>query len=158
MLCLTRESGYGLTALAYLAETPGRFVCARQIAERLGASTALVMKVLKRLAAAGRVASARGADGGYRLACDPAEVAMVDLIDDLEGPIRDSDCLRGRTRGDRDCEHIADCEFADPVHRLHRMLRDFLRNLTLAEIMGLGAGQGAASVAAPARPRDAGSE
>ena len=137
MLALTKRVGYGLIALTHLAQGPaGRLESAREIAERFGISTSLLMNILKELAAAGIVESVRGARGGYRLAQDPAEITFADLIEVIEGPVRLAKCITGDL-GDEDeslCSLMGKCPIMDPVHRVHRKVHDFMKQLTLAEI------------------------
>jgi Rrf2 family protein len=135
MLSITKKTGYGLIAMAYLARLgEAELASARQIAERFGVPMSLLMNVLKELAAAGYVESVRGAHGGYRLAEDPGEISLADLVTAVEGPIRLAECLRGKGRDKMICNVVDRCPIADPIHRVQRMLSDFLKNVTLAEI------------------------
>ncbi len=94
MLSLTKKTGYGLIAMAHLAELPeGRVASAREIAELYGIPTALLMNVLKDLAAAGYVESLRGSRGGYRLARRPEGVNLADLVAAIEGPVPQAECV-----------------------------------------------------------------
>ena len=137
MLALTKKTGYGLIAMVHLASLPeGELASARRIAERFGVPKSLLMNVLKRLAATGYVQSVRGSRGGYRLAKPPDEISLVDVAGELEGPIRMAECLTDEATG-RECtrEVMARCPIADPVHRVQRRINDFLRKMTLAEIV-----------------------
>ncbi len=137
MLALTKKTGYGLIAMVHLAGLPeGELASARQIAERFSVPRSLLMNVLKRLAATGYVQSVRGSRGGYRLARTPDEISLVDVAGELEGPIRLAECLTDESAG-RECtsEVMARCPVADPVHRVQRRINDFLRKMTLAEIV-----------------------
>jgi len=140
MLSLTRKSSYGLIAMAYLAHGNGRRISAREIAERNGLPVSLVMNVLKRLSSAGYVESVRGVNGGYRLARRPKDIVIGPLLDEVEGPVEEALCRRegGRpARGPGEvCPEADRCPNGNPVHVLHRQIRDFLQNLTLADIMG----------------------
>jgi Rrf2 family protein len=137
MLSLTKKTGYGLIAMTHLARLPGdRLASAREIAEMFGVPTALLMNILKELAGAGYVQSVRGAHGGYRLARDPEQISLAELVSTLEGPIRLAECLREDHKADEQmiCDLVDRCPIADPVHRVQRKLSDFLKNLTLADI------------------------
>lgn len=137
MLALTKKTGYGLIAMVYLAGLgEGELASARQIAERFSVPRSLLMNVLKRLAATGYVQSVRGSRGGYRLARPPDEISLVDVAGELEGPIRLAECVTDEAAG-RECtsEVMARCPIADPVHRVQRRINDFLRKMTLAEIV-----------------------
>jgi len=159
MFGLTKKTGYGLAALSYLAGRPDRWVCARVLSEQLSVPVSLLMNVLKELAGAGYVESIRGAHGGYRVARPPEEIHLGELVRDLEGPIRRSECLRDRPReGDRaggSCRAASACPHADPLHRVHRKLRGFLDDLTLADIMVSAGRADAAGTPAGAGRQDA---
>jgi Rrf2 family protein len=137
MLSLTKKTGYGLIAMTHLATLPDeQVVSAREIAEAFGVPVSLLMNVLKELAAAGYVESVRGAKGGYRLARPPEQINLADLVTTLEGPIRLSACTTEQA-GHHECTDLvmSRCPVADPVHRVQRKLNDFLKKLTLAEVV-----------------------
>ena len=138
MLALTKKTSYGLVAMAHLARLEGGQVAsAQKIADLFGVPTSLLMNVLKELAAAGYVESVRGMHGGYRLARRPEEINLADLVTSIEGPIRLAECVKGEAGGDTECSvlRMARCPVADPVHRVQRRINDFLRKMTLAEIV-----------------------
>ena len=124
-----------MTHLAGLAE--GELASAREIAERADVPASLLMNVLKELAAGGYVESVRGAHGGYRLARRPEDINLGDLLAAVEGPVRLSECVNEHADDDQECtcQTMANCPVSDPVHRVHRRLKDFLRKVTLAEIV-----------------------
>jgi Rrf2 family protein len=140
MLSLTRKAAYGLIAMAHLARQGGQTVSARRIASENHLPVSLVMNVMKRLCAAGYVNSVRGAGGGYTLARRPEDIILGPLLDEIEGPVPDARCRRGdhgltpRPPG-QPCPDADTCPYGDPVHRVHRKLRDFLQNVALADIM-----------------------
>jgi len=137
MLAMTKKTGYGLIAMTHLAKLgEGEVASAREIAAMFGVPAGLLMNVLKELAAAGYVESLRGARGGYRLARRPEDINLADLIGAIERPVRLSHCVTEQA-GDHECtvEVMSRCPVADPVHRVHRKLNDFLRKVTLAEIV-----------------------
>ena len=141
MLSLTRKTSYGLIAMAYLACGGSKRISAREIAEKNALPVSLVRNVLKRLSAAGYVESSRGVRGGYRLARRPDEIILGELLDEIEGRVEDAECKRAdrglppRPYG-RPCPEADACPHGNPVHRLHRQIRDYLQNVTLADIMG----------------------
>jgi Rrf2 family protein len=145
MLALAKKTGYGLIAMAHLAELPpGRVCSAREIARTYEIPTALLMNVLKALSSAGYVDSFRGSHGGYRLARQPEEINLAELVGAIEGPVPQAHCLAAVSGDDRECtdQVMARCPVADPVHRVQRKLRDFLRKVTLAEITASGPAAG----------------
>ena len=138
MLTLTKKTSYGLIAMAYLAKLDtDKLASAREMAEMFGMPLALLMNVLKELAAAGYIVSIRGVRGGYRLACDPKAVSLADVIAALEGPVRLSECLVGHAGHEGECSRslMARCPVGGPLHRVQRKLSDFLKRVSLAEIV-----------------------
>ena len=138
MMALTKKTGYALVAMAHLAKlAPDELASSREIADLFGVPASLLMNVLKELGAAGYVSSVRGARGGYRLARSPEEITLNDVIADLEGPVRMAECVTDVTdeQDECTCQMMARCPIADPVHRVHRKLKDFLTKVTLAEIV-----------------------
>lgn len=138
MLALTKKTGYALVAMGRLAQLgEGEVASARQIAGELDVPLAGLMNVLKELAAAGYIVSIRGVRGGYRLACDPKAVSLADVIAALEGPVRLSECLVGHAGHEGECSRslMARCPVGGPLHRVQRKLSDFLKRVSLAEIV-----------------------
>jgi Rrf2 family protein len=138
MLSLTKKTGYGLIAMSHLAGlAEGQVGSAREIAVQYGIPMSLLMNVLKELATAGYVSSTRGVHGGYRLARRPEDINLADLIASIERPVRQTECVTAEAGNEHECtlEQMARCPIADPVHRVHRKLSDFLKKVTLAEIV-----------------------
>jgi Rrf2 family protein len=135
---MTKKTGYGLIAMTHLASLdPKELASAREIAEEYNIPLSLLMNILKELAAAGYVQSVRGAHGGYRTARPPSEVNFVELMETLEGPMKFAECVLGDVddEGYSKCKLMPKCPIADPVHRVHRKIRDFLLDLTLADVL-----------------------
>jgi Rrf2 family protein len=138
MLALTKKTGYALVAMGHLSELDrGALASAREIADLFDLSVSLLMNVLKKLASAGYVESVRGAHGGYRIAVDPEEISLADLVGVLEGPVRLAECVTEVAGNDAECtcQVMANCPVADPVHRVQRKLKDFLASVTLGEVV-----------------------
>jgi Rrf2 family protein len=138
MLALTKKTSYGLIAMTHLASRgEGKVSSAREIAQLYGIPVSLLSNALKELARGGYVESIRGARGGYRLARPPEQVSLADLVSSLEGPVRLAECVTNATDNHSECsmQLMARCPISDPVHRVNRRLQDYLRKLTLAEIV-----------------------
>jgi len=138
MLALTKKTGYALVAMGHLSRLDrGSLASAREIANRFDVPASLLMNVLKQLASVGYIESVRGARGGYRMAVDPEEVSLADLVGVLEGPVRLAECVTEAAGNDTECtcRVMANCPVIDPVHRVQRKLKDFLSGVTLGEIV-----------------------
>jgi Rrf2 family protein len=85
----TSSSAHALHALAFLARQPGdRVVPSHVIAAAAGLPELFLLKVLRPLAAAGVLLSARGPNGGYRLARSAKRVTLLDVVEAVDGPVR----------------------------------------------------------------------
>jgi Rrf2 family transcriptional regulator, cysteine metabolism repressor len=68
--------------------------------------------LVAKLRGAGLVTSVRGAHGGYRLAREPAEITMLDVVEALEGPIAPMECFHVDREGRVLCSHETDADRA----------------------------------------------
>jgi len=80
-------------ALRYGSEKPVRI---RDIAEANGIPSRFLVQILLQLKAAGIVGSLRGAAGGYRLAKDPAEITLAEVMAASEAQLAPPVCSAAR--------------------------------------------------------------
>ena len=70
-------------ALRHARPEPARLV---EIAGPNGIPERFLVQILLQLKGAGFVTSVRGASGGYRLAAEPREISIWDIVQSVEGP------------------------------------------------------------------------
>jgi Rrf2 family protein len=92
ILAISDRCNAAIHALA-LAAAGGRGVTVAVAAERLGLSRSYLAKVLQVLSRRGMLRSTRGAAGGYELARDPSAISCLEIVEVLEGPLPERDCL-----------------------------------------------------------------
>lgn len=84
----SKRATYGILAAVDLAinahESP---IQARAISRRQGIPLRFLEQVLHAMKNAGLVESHRGAQGGYLLSREPAELSLADIFESLEGPV-----------------------------------------------------------------------
>lgn len=83
------SSTLAIFALAELARTPDRQRSVAEIGAIYDVSPHHLSKVMKALVRAGLAQSLRGIGGGYRLACNPRRVTLLDvvsLVEDMGNP------------------------------------------------------------------------
>lgn len=78
---LSQTCEYALRAVTCLAHHPGEFVTASDLAAATSVPSDYLSKVLQQLAAAKVVQGRRGVGGGYRLARDPEDITLLDIVD-----------------------------------------------------------------------------
>lgn len=126
---LSAKTEYACVALARLAaeHAGGRPVQGRRLAAEEGIPEGFLVQILQELKRLGLVTSTRGAAGGYRLACDPAELSLGEALDRLDGPPAGVSNLAGPSPlGAAIAERLRDAAEAE---------RERLRGVTLAELV-----------------------
>jgi len=85
---VSARTEYACVALLELAlrHESGQPVRVREIAAAHGIPPQFLVQILLQLKAAGLVTSTRGAAGGYRLAREPSELSLGDVMGVIEGP------------------------------------------------------------------------
>ena len=122
--------------MSHLARRPQSVVSAREIAEASGVPLPILTNVLKALTNAGIVASARGAYGGYGLAKPTGAISLHELITVIEGPFQFVQCILVRAQSSKSpCELAPSCPIRHPASRLHGRLKEFLENISLADVI-----------------------
>jgi Rrf2 family protein len=130
---LTRTGGYALHAALAIAEmgADGRPVRAHEVAEALSLPSNYLAKILQALARSGILESERGRHGGFRLARDPSEVKLIDVVEGFDDLGRERQCLLGRGL----CKEVGGC----PAHKEWREASApafrFFETRTLADLM-----------------------
>ncbi len=86
---LTRASSYALHAVAYMVQQKSdKPVASHHIAHARGIPERFLLKVLKPLVSARVLLSIKGPNGGYRLARQPNDISMLEILEAVDGPIR----------------------------------------------------------------------
>lgn len=86
---LTRASSYALHAVAFMAQQKSdKPVASHNIAQARGIPERFLLKVLKPLVSANVLLSIKGPNGGYRLARQPNDISMLEILEAVDGPIR----------------------------------------------------------------------
>ena len=130
---VSAKADYALRAGVELAAAAGEGpVKGDRIAQSQGIPLKFLENILLDLRHAGLVQSQRGAEGGYWLARDPAEISLADVIRAVEGPI-------ANVRGVRP-EQVEYAGAAVPLQdvwiALRASMRAVLEEVSLADLAG----------------------
>lgn len=130
MLRMSKLADYGTVVMASMARDPQRIHSAAEVATRIGLATPTVSKILKTLARSGLVTSSRGARGGYRLGCDPADISVAQIIGAMDGPIGMTECsaMRGI------CAQEAACTVRANWQTINHIVLETLSRVTLEQM------------------------
>ena len=128
---LTRRGDYAVRAmLALAAGKSGQVTTGRDIADQMAIPVAFLPRVMADMVAAGLVRSTNGRSGGYVLARSAEEIALLEVIEAVEGDSRRTTCvLRGGP-----CGKDGHCQVHDVFFAAQDALLERLRGVTLAEL------------------------
>lgn len=138
MLISTRGR-YALRALVDLAKHIDEgFVPMWEVAERQGISLKYLERIMPLLTRNGLVTGASGRKGGYKLAKDPCECRVGDILRLTEGTLAPVACLGPEAEP---CPRAPDCATLPMWRQFHELTNSFFDKITIAN---LAAGESAA--------------
>ena len=130
MSFISTRSRYGLRFLIDLAQRGADGpIDLGSIAERQAIPETYLAKLVVPLRNAGIIRSARGAKGGYELSRSPSEIAVLDVVEVLEGRSSLLEC----TDRPELCARSADCPTLPIWTGLEKVVRDYLRGVTVGD-------------------------
>ena len=134
MVRVTKLTDYGVGLMAHLARRPGEEIAtAPELAGQLQLPLPTVRKILKILAKEKLLVSIRGASGGYRLAKNPGDVTLMEMVAALEGPLALTECATGDPC---DCDRLDVCGLRDNWSMVNSLMQRTLENYTLEQMAG----------------------
>jgi len=132
---LTRTGLHAVRAMVALARLPeGTYAGAGKVASEIGAPQNYLGKILQTLAAEGLVTSQKGLGGGFRLARDPKEISLFDIVDPLEHLSRWTGCILGRP----ECSEVEPCAIHNRWKKVRQAYLDMLTQTTIADLVAKG--------------------
>lgn len=128
---LTQFSDYALRVLIHAALNDGAYSTIKEIADGYGISRNHLMKVVQGLARLGYVETARGKNGGVRLAQDATSIRLGQLIRETEGDFDLVECLGPRNR----CPIASCCAAPSMLDEAIHAFVTVLDRYTLADVV-----------------------
>jgi len=129
---LTSLSDYAVVLLAAAARYPaGARLSATLLAEETGVPLPTAQKLTGRLAAAGLLATARGAGGGFRLTRAAQAISLADIVEAVEGPIAMTTCVDA---GRHDCALEGACALRPHMSVVNDVVRGALQGVSLKQL------------------------
>ena len=133
-MVFTATSTLAIRALAHLAAREEEAATlGRDLAAEVGVPAPYLAKVLATLARAGVLTASRGARGGYRLARPAATIALVEIVEPIEGKRVRPGCL---LRPGQPCQEDNACSAHSAWSIAKTAYLEFLENTTLSDIRG----------------------
>lgn len=124
---LNNETDYAIRIVSCLAAGEER-IDAATVAERTGVTLRFTLKILHRLVQGGIVRSFKGNKGGYVLARPAGEITLLEVVEQIYGPLTISRCHSDSGCG---CTHPNGlCDFKDVFADITDYMRSRLSKAT----------------------------
>ena len=133
---ISTKGRYGVTAMYELALHYGDGpISLKSIALKQGISEHYLEQLICTLRNNGFVKSVRGAQGGYMLAKEPAEITIAEIITAMEGPIAIVDCLLADASAkEQTCAKAGLCGTRGIWAKVCNSITNVLDSITLADL------------------------
>jgi Rrf2 family protein len=103
---ITRQADYATRAILHLARIgKNGHVATSQVAKEQQIPPAFLVKIVSQLSIAGILHTSRGARGGVRLAREPKNITLLEVVEAIDGPIRLNMCVQNES----DCMFEKNC-------------------------------------------------
>lgn len=134
---ISRKTDYALRMLSALIADPEGIISVRTAARDNGVPYSFARSIQHDLAVAGIVENTRGANGGMRLAVDPCETTLLQVVEALQGSVAVSCCANPAGDG-VPCPNRPTCHFSPVWCNAERLLRSFFSSVTLHQLVAEG--------------------
>ncbi len=133
MIRVTKLTDYGIVVMTRLAKSGDQLqTTAPVLSQDIGVPLPTVRKILKILTMENLLVSTRGSNGGYRLARNPEQISLMEMVEALEGPVAMTECSSGEPCG---CK-IDNCGLGKNWSLINQLLQNTLESYNLAQMAG----------------------
>lgn len=131
---ITQEADYAIRIVCRLAQSEERRVSASEVSDSSAVSVRFTLKILHKLVTGGVVKSYKGANGGYVLARDAAEITLRDIIELIDGPLAISKCIHDGHECSREGHDKSECILYHIFCKLNDEVAGKLGRITIANV------------------------
>jgi Rrf2 family nitric oxide-sensitive transcriptional repressor len=129
---LTRFTDYSLRVLIYLGAHPDAQATVARISGEYDISRHHLTRVVHQLGIKGYIETARGKGGGFRLARQPSQIKIGDVVRDMETGFELAECFRP---GESACRLLPACALKPVLAEAGRAFLASLDRYTLADLL-----------------------
>lgn len=129
---ISTKGRYALRVMIDLAiNSNGKYISAKEIAERQEISNKYIEQIISMLNKARFLETARGNAGGYRLAKEPKEYIVGDILRATEGDLAPIYCLSE----EGECEKLKSCQTHSFWKGLDDVINKYVDSKTLEDLV-----------------------
>ena len=130
---ISTKGRYALRLMVDLAEHKDNgFIALKDVAKRQNISKKYLEQIVPVLNGAGLLTTNRGNRGGYKLAKEPKEYTVGDILRITEGSIAPVSCLESE---DNSCERKNFCQTLYVWEGLYKVVNEYLDGITVQDIV-----------------------
>ena len=131
---ISTKGRYALRVMIDLAQQPDDgYISLKGIAERQEISAKYLETIVAVLNKAGLLVSYRGKEGGYKLAKNPEEYTVNEILQLTEGSLAPVACLEGKS--ENVCERAYGCITLPMWKKLDDIINEYLDKITLNDLL-----------------------
>lgn len=129
---ISTKGRYALRLMLDLAlNDTGEYIPLKAVSKRQNISDKYLEQIITVLSKLGYVKSARGAQGGYKLAKEPKDYTVGDILRAAEGSLAPVACLDA----DEPCQYHDNCVTVEIWAQIQKAINDVVDNITLADMV-----------------------
>lgn len=133
-MMISTRGRYALRLMIDLAQHyTGEYTALKDVCARQEISLKYLEQIVAQLSKAGLLKSARGAQGGYRLAKPPEEYTAASILRLTEGNLAPVACLEHEPN---ECARYENCAAVKFWQGLYQAVNNYVEGVTLAELAG----------------------
>lgn len=130
---ISTRGRYALRTMVDLAQNGGEgLVPLKDIAARQDLSKKYLEQIVITLSRAGLIKGTRGPQGGYKLAKEPKDYMVSEILELVEGSLAPVECLE---QEENTCERCSTCATLGVWSGLYKVITDYLGNISLQDIV-----------------------
>lgn len=123
---------YAIRAVCHIAHRPsGSRSQVKEISESLDIPQAFLSKILQDLARKGILISTKGPGGGFELNCSPSETNLYTLVEAVEGPMAEGECVLGLLL----CADDTKCPIHDTWKDIQDAFRERMKSTSISDVV-----------------------
>jgi Rrf2 family protein len=132
ILKISDGANLAMHAMAYIAlRAEDENLPVNAIADELRVSEAYLSKVMQRLVKVGLLLSQRGPSGGFVLSRPAQSISLIEILEAVDGPIFNHNCVLGKKRCLRE-----GCALGDLFSHVTYQVKTFLGSRKLSDMLG----------------------